>query len=91
MIRTAFIAMAVAGALGGFALTAAPAPAGPISTPAGQTAQAGEGLIEQAQYHRGPRRHYGPRPSYHRPRCFWSERRVWDGWRWVVRPVRVCR
>lgn len=91
MIRTAFIAMAVAGALGGFALTAGPAPAGPVSPSTGRTAQAGDGLIGQAQYHRAPRRHYGLRPSDHRPRCFWSERRVWDGWRWVVRPVRVCR
>lgn len=89
MFRTALIATAAACALGGFTLTAAPA--GPVTAQAGQTAQAGENLVEQAQYYRGPRRHYGPRPSYHRPRCFWSERRIWDGWRWVVRPVRVCR
>lgn len=91
MIRTAFIAMSVVGALGGFALTAAPAPAGPLSPSTGRTAQTGDDLIEQAQYSRTPRRHYGPRPSYHRPRCSWSQRRVWDGWRWAVRPVRVCR
>lgn len=88
VFRTAFIAMAVAGALGGFAPAAA---AGPLAIQAGQPAQAGENLIEQAQYQRSPRRHYGSRPSYLRPHCSWSERRVWDGWRWAVRPVRVCR
>ncbi|QEL23229.1 hypothetical protein FQV39_12085 [Bosea sp. F3-2] len=91
MFRTTLLAAAVTGALGGFAMMAAPASAAPVAAPAGQTAQAGQGLIEQAQYYyRGPRRYYGPRP-YYRPRCFWSERRVWNGWRWVIRPVRVCR
>ena len=43
----------------------------------------------------GPRRYYGPpryygRPVY-RPRCYFVDRRVWNGYRWVIRPVRVCR
>ena len=74
------------------AFAAVPASAAPVAAPVAaaplQAAPAGD-LLQQAQYYRGPRRYYG-RP-YYRPRCFWSNRRVWNGWRWVVRPVRVCR
>lgn len=90
MFRTTILAAATAAALGGGALMATSASAAPVATPAGQTAQAGQGLIEQAQYYYGPRRYYRPRP-YYRPRCWTEGRRVWNGWRWVVRPVRVCR
>jgi len=83
MFRTTLLAAALAGSMGGVALTASPVAAAPVAAAAGQSAQAGQSLVEQAQY-------YGLR-RYRRPRCFWSDRRVWNGWRWVVRPVRICR
>lgn len=89
MFRAAILAAATAMVLGGGALMATSPAAAPVAA-AGQSAQAGQGLVALAQYH-GPRRSYRARSSYHRPRCFWSDRRIWDGWRWVVRPVRVCR
>jgi hypothetical protein len=77
------------------AFTVAPATAAPIGSGPVQATQAGAAdLVQQAQYY-GPRRYHGPRRYYgrpvYRPRCFYSNRRVWNGFRWVVRPVRVCR
>ena len=95
-MTTSRIAAAVYGALAltAGAFSAAPASAAPVSAGTAQAAPAGD-LVQQAQYYYGPRRHYrGPRyyarPVY-RPRCFTSHRRVWNGYRWIVRPVRVCR
>jgi hypothetical protein len=90
MFRAVILAAATAVILGGGARMATSAPAASAAAVAGQSAQAGPGLIQQAQYY-GPRRPYRARSFYHRPRCFWSDRRVWDGWRWVIRPVRICR
>jgi len=86
MIRSLLLACAVAGT----AFVAAPASAAPLGSAAAPVAQAGQAMVQDAQYYYGPPRYYRPRP-YYRPRCFWSQRRVWNGWRWVVRPVRVCR
>lgn len=36
------------------------------------------------------RRHYRPARVYSRPHCFWSRERVWDGYEWYHRRVRVC-
>jgi hypothetical protein len=89
------IAAAVFGAvtLAASAFAIAPATAAPVSAGATQAAPAGD-LVQEAQYY-GPRRHYGPRRYYgrpvYRPRCFFVDRRVWNGYRWVIRPVRVCR
>ncbi|MCV9939666.1 hypothetical protein OIU35_25215 [Boseaceae bacterium BT-24-1] len=81
-----------AGALLFTGLSVAPANAAPFAAGAPATST-GAGLVEQVQYygrpHYGPRRYYG-RPVY-RPRCYVVDRRVWNGWRWVIRPVRVCR
>ena len=33
---------------------------------------------------------YGPGPVYYGPSCWWSRQRVWDGWGWTWRRVRVC-
>jgi hypothetical protein len=47
--------------------------------------------------YRRPYRAYGPRPYYGRPayvgrRCFVRPGRpIWNGYRWVRPPVRVCR
>lgn len=93
MFRAAILAAATAMVLGGGALMATSPAAAPVAA-AGQSAQAGQGLVTLAQYygpHYGPRRYYRARPSYRRPHCFWSDRRIWNGWRWVMRPVRVCR
>lgn len=40
----------------------------------------------------GYRPGYRPyRPAYAAPYCFTRNRQVWNGYRWVWRPVRVCR
>ncbi len=88
MLTTRIIAAAFGAAtLLGAAMSSAPASAAPVS--AGTTFGAGAetGLVQQA-WHRG-RPHYG-RPVY-RPRCWTESRRVWNGYRWIRRPVRVCR
>jgi hypothetical protein len=33
---------------------------------------------------------YGPGPAYYAPSCWWTRQRVWDGWGWSWRRVRVC-
>jgi hypothetical protein len=33
---------------------------------------------------------YGPGPVYYGPRCWWQRDRVWDGYGWRIRRVRVC-
>jgi hypothetical protein len=43
-------------------------------------------------YHRYP--HFGVyvAPPYYAaaPGCYWRSHRIWNGWRWVYRRVRVC-
>jgi hypothetical protein len=34
--------------------------------------------------------YYGPGPVYYGPRCYWTRERIWDGWGWRSRRVRVC-
>ncbi|MDO9410999.1 MAG: hypothetical protein Q7T81_00300 [Pseudolabrys sp.] len=41
-------------------------------------------------YYGGPAYAYGPRPVYYGPRCWWQRDRVWDGYGWRMRRVRVC-
>lgn len=41
-------------------------------------------------YGYGPGYYYGPGPAYYGPHCWWHRERVWDGWGWRVRRVRVC-
>ncbi|KPF66764.1 hypothetical protein IP69_14515 [Bosea sp. AAP35] len=95
ILAAAFGAVALAAS----AFAVAPATAAPVSAGTVQTVASEGGLVQQAQYYGprryGPRRYYGPpryygRPVY-RPRCFVTQRRVWTGYGWVVRPVRVCR
>jgi hypothetical protein len=44
----------------------------------------------------GPYGYYGPGPAYaygpgpYGPGCYFQRQRVWDGYGWVVRRVRVC-
>lgn len=90
MLRAAILAAAAAMALGGGALMTTSAAAAPVVAAADRSARAERGLIALAQHYR-PRRYYRARISYPRPLCFWSDRRVWNGWRWVVRPMRICR
>jgi hypothetical protein len=42
-------------------------------------------------YGYGPGYAYAPGPVYYGPRCWWSHRRVWNGYRWHRARVRVCR
>ncbi|WP_210497228.1 hypothetical protein [Microvirga antarctica] len=37
------------------------------------------------------RRHGYYRPAFVGPPCFVRMERAWNGWRWVQRPVRICR
>ena len=84
-----------AGALLFTGLAVAPANAAPIA--AGSTPAAGvdAGMVQQAWHYGRPHYWGGPGPYYgrpvYRPRCYFVDRRVWNGWRWVIRPVRVCR
>jgi hypothetical protein len=86
------------------AFAVAPAQAAPVAAAPMQAMPAGD-LVEQAQYY-GPRPYYRPRPQYrpnyrpyrpyarppvYRPACYMQQRRVWNGYNWVMRPVRVCR
>lgn len=47
-------------------------------------------IASQRGYYRDPGYYYGPAPVYYRPHCWWSRQRVWDGWDWHLRRVRVC-
>jgi hypothetical protein len=39
----------------------------------------------------GPGYYYGPAPVYYGGApCYWTHQRVWDGWGWHWRRVRVC-
>ena len=31
-----------------------------------------------------------PGPGYYGPPCYWTRQRVWDGFGWQLRRVRVC-
>lgn len=81
--------------LAGAGITAVPAHATPVAAGTAQTAQADNSGLVQTAWHRGRPHYYGHRRYYgrpiHRPRCFWTSRRVWTGYGWVVRRVRVCR
>jgi hypothetical protein len=41
-------------------------------------------------YYGGPGYAYGPAPVYYGPHCWWQRDRVWDGYGWRLRRVRVC-
>jgi hypothetical protein len=42
-------------------------------------------------YYGGPAYAYGPAPVYYGgERCWWQRDRVWDGYGWRLRRVRVC-
>ena len=41
-------------------------------------------------YYGGPGYYYGPGPVYYGPHCYWTRQRVWDGYGWYPRRVRVC-
>ncbi len=95
MLSSRLVTTAFAGALLiGAGLAPAPAAAAPVAAGTAQATQAEHGLVQQAwhrgrPHYRGHGRYYG-RPVY-RPRCFVTNRRVWTGYGWVIRPVRVCR
>jgi len=55
------------------------------------------GVIVGAAVANGPYYGYGPRYGYYEPRrvyygppCYWTRERVWDGYGWRLRRVRVC-
>lgn len=49
------------------------------------------GYYGPAYYGYGPGYYYGPGPVYYGgPSCYWTRQRIWDGWNWHLRRVRVC-
>ena len=90
---TRILTSVAAAATLGLASVAAPQPAeahgsgGAIA--AGIIGGIAAGALIGAAAH-GP--YYGP--AYYGPGpyggCYWTRQRVWDGWGWRVRPVRVC-
>jgi hypothetical protein len=40
-------------------------------------------------YAPGPYYGYGPHYAYGPP-CHWRRQRIWDGYGWIIRRVRVC-
>jgi hypothetical protein len=49
------------------------------------------GIASQNGYYGyGPGYAYRPGPVYYGPHCWWSRQRVWDGYGWRLRRVRVC-
>jgi hypothetical protein len=34
--------------------------------------------------------YYAPGPYYYGPECYWTRQRVWNGYRWHSRRIRVC-
>jgi hypothetical protein len=47
------------------------------------------GIASNGYGYYGPR-YYAPAPSYYGPRCWWTRERIWDGYGWRLRRVRVC-
>jgi len=49
------------------------------------------GIASQNGYYGRPGYYaYGPGPVYYGGGCYWQRERVWDGWGWRTRRVRVC-
>jgi len=49
------------------------------------------GIASQNRYYYGgPAYGYGPGPVYYGGYCYWQRERVWDGYGWRLRRVRVC-
>ena len=102
MLRRLFLGLSAAAALGvaslgTSAVTAAPAEAQALS---GGYGYPGSGSRHPSAPRYGPPGwgggpHVRPRRGYGRPhygqRCRIVDQRVWNGRRWVIRPVRVCR
>ena len=40
--------------------------------------------------HYGYGAYYAAGPGYYGPPCYWTRQRVWDGFGWQLRRVRVC-
>ena len=83
----ALTALAAAATLGLAAVTA-PQPA----EAHGSGGAIAAGIIGSAAAHGpyyGPGYYYGAGPAYYGG-CYWTRQRVWDGWGWRFRPVRVC-
>lgn len=49
----------------------------------------GPGYAYGPGYGYGPR-YYRPAPVYYGPRCWWQRQRIWDGYGWRLRRIRVC-
>jgi hypothetical protein len=90
MTRTRTLTALAAAATLGIAAIAAPQPAEARggAWAAGIIGGLAAGAIIGSAVH-GPYYAYGPGP-YAYGGCYWTRQRVWDGWGWRVRPVRVC-
>jgi uncharacterized membrane protein len=103
MLRKLFLGLSAAAALGVASLGMSAIMAAPAEA---QALSGGYGYPGSGSRHPSAPRYsnpgwggggyYGrPRPGYGRPhygqRCRVVDQRVWNGRRWVIRPVRVCR
>jgi len=88
-------ALAAAATLGLAAIaTPQPAEARGGAIAAGIIGGLADGAIIGSAVH-GPYYGYGPgyyatAPAYYGGGCYWTRQRVWDGWGWRFRRVRVC-
>ena len=49
------------------------------------------GIASQGYYGPGYGPYYAAAPGYYYgPRCYWHRERIWDGYGWTLRRVRVC-
>ena len=102
MLRKLFLGLSAAAALGAASLGVSAVTAGPAEA---QALSGGYGYPGSGSRHPSAPRYSNPgwgggshaRPGYGygRPhygaRCRIVDQRVWNGRRWVIRPVRVCR
>jgi hypothetical protein len=50
----------------------------------------GAAVANGPYYAYGPGPYYGAGPGYYGPGCYWHRERVWTGYGWRSRRVRVC-
>lgn len=89
MTKTVAAVLAVA-TIAGSLITAAPAAKAHDSVGAGLAAGLIGGAIVGGAIAASHPAYGGPVYVAAPPPCYWQHQRFWDGYGWVVRPVRVC-
>jgi hypothetical protein len=44
----------------------------------------------EPHYYRPAPAYYRAAPAYYGPDCYWTQQRVWNGYRWQLRSAQVC-